>query len=941
MGVVYRAQDLKLGRSVALKFLPEAFGYDPRARERFQREARAASALDHPNICSIYEFGDQEGKPFIVMQLLRGQTLKDRLAMVRDAATGALTGTPMPIDELLSVAIQIADGLEAAHEKGIIHRDIKPANIFLTQRGVVKILDFGLVKLLEGAGYQDGSAAVEEGESEKPPAAGEAAVSVELSRAGFALGTAAYMSPEQVRGEKLNPRTDLFCFGLLLYEMATGRRAFTGADAPALRDAILNTTPSPVHALNSQVPPRLERIINKCIEKDQNLRYQRAADIRADLGRLKRAREHPLRRLWKPLTAAAIVVIALIAGGIYWRWHQAPTRLTDKDTIVLSDFTNSTGDSVFDDTLKQGLSVQLEQSPFLQLISDAKVNQTLKMMGRPSDSRLTPEVTREICQRTASKAMLTGSIAELGSQYVVGLKALNCNTGDVLAESQEQAAGKEAVLKALDNAAISLRGKLGESLSSVQKYATPLEEATTSSLEALKAYSLGHKTQFAKGPTAALPLYKRAVELDPNFGEAYIAMSTAYYNLSEPERAAENLRKAYELREKVTEQERFHIEADYYLLATGDLEKGAQVSELWRQTYPRNSVPYTNLAYFYASLGNWEKAMEEVREAMRLEPNDENSYVNLGDTYANLNRLDEAEAVYNQAEGRKLEAETLLANRYQLAFLKGDGIQMARLVAAAMGKPGTEDLLLAWQADTQAWSGKLTNARKLTRQAMDSALHSDAKETAATYQAAAALREVESGNRTQALADANAALKLAPNRDVQAMGALAMARAGDTAGAEKLAAELDQAFPKDTLVQTYWLPTIGAAVALQRKDPNRAIELLQASRPIELGQPINSTAVFLCPVYLRGEAYLMLQDGHAAAGEFQKFIDHRGLVVNFSWGALARLGIARAYAVDATTDAAAREKARAAYGDFLALWKDADPDVPILKEAKAECASLK
>ncbi len=333
--------------------------------------------------------------------------------------------------------------------------------------------------------------------------------------------------------------------------------------------------------------------------------------------------------------------------------------------------------------------------------------------------------------------------------------------------------------------------------------------------------------------------------------------------------------------------------------------------------------------------------MEEVREAMRLEPNDENSYVNLGDTYANLNRLDEAEAVYNQAEGRKLEAETLLANRYQLAFLKGDGIQMARLVAAAMGKPGTEDLLLAWQADTQAWSGKLTNARKLTRQAMDSALHSDAKETAATYQAAAALREVESGNRTQALADANAALKLAPNRDVQAMGALAMARAGDTAGAEKLAAELDQAFPKDTLVQTYWLPTIGAAVALQRKDPNRAIELLQASRPIELGQPINSTAVFLCPVYLRGEAYLMLQDGHAAAGEFQKFIDHRGLVVNFSWGALARLGIARAYAVDATTDAAAREKARAAYGDFLALWKDADPDVPILKEAKAECASLK
>ena len=531
----------------------------------------------------------------------------------------------------------------------------------------------------------------------------------------------------------------------------------------------------------------------------------------------------------------------LVDGCNGWRavlaFATAAAKLTDKDTIVLADFDNKTGDAVFDDTLKQGLSVQLEQSPFLDLVSERKVNETLKLMGRPAGDRLTPEVTREVCQRTGSKAMLTGSIAGLGSQYVIGLKAVNCNTGDVLAEAQEQAAGKEAVLKALDTAAVSLRGKLGESLSSVQKYATPLEEATTPSLEALKAYSLGRKTRHAKGDTAALPFYKRAVELDPNFAMAYAAMSAAYGNLNEAGRAAENARKAYELREKVSERERFSIEANYYMYATGELEKAAQVYELWQQTYPRDYVPYANLGFIYGCLGNWEKALEEAREAMRLEPNDVINYLNLGGAYASLNRLDEAEAVYKQAEERKLEGESLLANRYQLAFLKGDTAQMAQLVAAAMGKPGTEDVLLASQADTEAWYGKLKNARELTRRAMDSAQHNDAKETAATYQAAAALREVESGNREQARADADAAVKLAPNRDVRAMAALALARAGDTAGAEKLAAELDKTFPLDTLVQRYWLPTIRAAVALQRKDPNRAVELLKVASTIELGQP--------------------------------------------------------------------------------------------------------
>ena len=630
---------------------------------------------------------------------------------------------------------------------------------------------------------------------------------------------------------------------------------------------------------------------------------------------------------------ASLVSVAALATAGYFYFHRAP-KLTDKDTIVLADFDNKTGDGVFDDTLKQGLSVQLEQSPFLNLLSADKVNATLKLMGRAAGEWLTPEVTREVCQRASSTAMLTGSIARLGSQYVIGLKVVNCNTGDVLAEAQEQALSKETVLKALDKAAVNLRSRLGESLSSVQKYATPLEEATTPSLEALKAYSLGLKMLNAKGGTAALPFFERAVELDPNFALANSWLSASYFAVNEEERASDYARKAYELRAKVSERERLSIEGGYYLFVTGEVEKAAQTYELSRQTYPRDSAPYAQLGFLSADLGNWEKALEEFREALRLEPKNVNHYVNLGIAYTTLNRLDEAEAVYKQAEERKLEHEMLFQSRYWLAFLKNDTAQMAQLLSAAMGRPGAEDLLLATQADTEAWYGKLRNAHELTRRAMDSAQHNDAKESSATYQAAAALREVESGNWEQARTEANAAVKLAPNRDVRAVAALALARAGDTTGAEKLVSELDKAFPLDTLVQRYWLPTIRAAVALDRKHPNRAIELLKVASTVELGE-ITQFTIFLCPAYVRGEAYLLLQDGNRAATEFQKFIDHRGVVMNFPWGALARLGLARAYAMQGDT-----AKAKAAYQDFLTLWKDADPDIPVFKQAKAEYAKL-
>ncbi len=889
MGVVYKASDTRLGRSVALKFVKAQFGH------RWEREARAVAALNHPHIATLYEVGDHEGSPYLVMELVDGRPLKG----------------PLPVGQAIEYGIQIADALAAAHAAGIVHRDLKPGNLLVTEKGSVKVLDFGLAKRAEREGA---------------PAS--------TQTAGLA-GTPGYLAPEQIEGRPADARSDIFAFGCVLYELLSGRRAFPGETVMAALIAAATTEPRALEG----VPEQLDKLVRRCLRKDPERRFQHMEDVGVELEELKLAagwaatRAPRTSRKIRTVAISVLLAAVLAAGGLYYRSRQAKP-LTDKDSIVLADFTNTTGDSVFDDTLKQGLSVQLEQSPFLNLVSDSTVNETLKLMGRPAGDRLTPEITREVCQRTNSKAMLTGSIAPLGSQYVMGLKAVNCETGGLLAEAQEQAAGKEAVLKALGAAATRLRTKLGESLSSVRKYDTPLEEATTPSLEALKAYSLGRKLNLARGFTAALPFYQRATDLDPSFASAYGWMSDLYNGLVQGGRAAEYARKAYALREKVSERERFNIEGRYYLFGTGELEKAATTFELYQQTYPRDDEPYRNLGLVLCRLGDWEKALEEAREALRLEPSMAVNYTQLARAYKALNRLGEAEAVDKQMRERKLEHEGQFRTSYWLAFLKGDAAQMARTVSAAAGKPGAEEPLLAIQADAEGWYGKLKNAHELTGRAMDSALHRNAKEAAAAYQAEAALREVESGYREQARAEAEAAVKLAKDRDVWVIAALALARAGDTAGAEKLAAELDKIFPLDTLVQRYWLPTIRAGVALQSKDPDRAIELLKVVSPVELGgQPM--LARYMSPAYVRGEAYLMLHDGNRAAVEFQKFIDHRGLVATFSWGALARLGLARAYALQGDT-----AKARASYRDFLTLWKDADPGIPILKEARAEYAKL-